>query len=264
MKLWISLSVVVAMSLAPSAARGEVRGCLGDIDGDGAIGLGDLAILLAAYDTCVGDPFYDPDADLDESSCVVLGDLALLLSLYGTTCPDQAARVELAGNSLDEYPFFEYVRAFNEDATVEVAIDPTRFPEVIGQTCDIYIVAARTEAEWSADPALVDVTPDGAQTETLGGATIQYNTFLVTGPYELDADAALGLGVGYDVVLDLNQDGLLDAGDYIDGLGDDAGLYAIHDVVRDGPLSVVEVIYSGGSWLGPDTYYPTHIDQMGQ
>ena len=172
-------------------------------------------------------------------------------------------KTQLAGNSLGDYPFFEYVRAFNEDATVEVAIDPTRFPEIVGLTCDIYVVQAKTGGEWLVDPSLTDVL-GGPLTATLGGTTIQDNTFTVAGPFDLDADAGIGLGVGYDVVLDCGQDGLLGDGDYIDGLSTEAGLYVVRDTTQPGPLAVTEIIYSGGSWLDQDTYYPTDIASMGE
>ncbi len=55
----------------------------GDLDGDGDVDLTDLAGLLAAYGTCIGDPDYNPAADIDESGCVDLTDLATLLSHYG-------------------------------------------------------------------------------------------------------------------------------------------------------------------------------------
>jgi len=55
----------------------------GDLDGDGDVDLTDLAALLAAYGTCIGDPDYNPAADIDESGCVDLTDLATLLSHYG-------------------------------------------------------------------------------------------------------------------------------------------------------------------------------------
>ncbi|MHC4092566.1 MAG: hypothetical protein ACYSVY_20220, partial [Planctomycetota bacterium] len=269
-------ALLVGLLMAPATARAD-RGCLGDLDGDGVVGLGDLAILLAAYDTCTGDPFYDPVADLDESGCVDLTDLALLLSVYDTTCPAEITATRLAGNALNVYPYFEYVKAFNEDATIEIAIDPTGFPDIVGQTGDLYIVESKTVAAWELDPNLVDVTGDGPQTETFGAGTVQANTFTVSGPYDLDSAVFVpatgdytGLGHGYDVVIDMNQNGALDDGDYIDGLGDEAGLYVIHDTTQLGPLDVTRSSpYSVGAIFGiPSSYtneilyYPTDIAIM--
>ena len=196
--------------------------------------------------------------------CLAVG-LALIMA-SGTAfadLPPADQRTELAGNSLSEYPFFEYVKAFNENATVEVAIDPTRFRDIDGQTGDIYVVHSKTLLLWALNPSLTDVA-GGPLTVNFGGSTIQENTYLASGPYDLSGDAGTGLGVGYDVVIDLDQDGLLSASDYIDGLGSEAGLYVVHDVTLPGPLAVTEIIYSGGSWLGQDTYYPTNIASMGK
>jgi hypothetical protein len=55
----------------------------GDVDGDGDVDLSDLALLLAAYGACEGDPNYNAAADLDGDGCIALTDLALLLSNYG-------------------------------------------------------------------------------------------------------------------------------------------------------------------------------------
>ena len=55
----------------------------GDLDGDGDVDLTDLAGMLTAYGTCVGDPDYNPVADIDGDGCVGLPDLAALLSHYG-------------------------------------------------------------------------------------------------------------------------------------------------------------------------------------
>ena len=54
--------------------------CLGDINGDGAIGGDDLGLLLAVFGTS------DPDADLDGNGNVGGGDLGLILSGWGL-CP---------------------------------------------------------------------------------------------------------------------------------------------------------------------------------
>ena len=58
--------------------------CEGDLDSDGAIGLQDLAILLAHFGQVGGaqpeDGDFDGDADVD------LQDLAHLLAVFGTTC----------------------------------------------------------------------------------------------------------------------------------------------------------------------------------
>lgn len=201
--------------------------------------------------------------------------LAALLALQAWSVQAEITETQLAGNSLVEYPFFEYVKAFNENATVEVAIDPTRFASIVGQTCDIYVINAKTAAQWAVDVSLTDITTGGMQTQTFNGATIQANTFQVTGPSELNANAGTGLGVEYDVVLDCDQDGLLSDGDFIDGRSDEAGFYAVHDTTDPGPEIVTEVQYSidstvgttfgiPGGHLAEDLYYPTNVGSMGQ
>lgn len=201
--------------------------------------------------------------------------LAAFFGLQPASAKAAITEAQLAGNSLTEYPFFEYVKAFNENSPTEVAIDPTRFPGIVGQTCDIYVLEAKSTAGWAVDPSLTDVTTGGAQTESFGGATIQNNTFQVTGAFELNADAGLGLGVGYDVVLDCDQDGQLSDGDFIDGLGNEAGFYAVHDTTVAGPLAVTEELYNldpgvGASFgipafkLAEDLYYPTDVGSMGR
>jgi len=58
-------------------------GLPGDIDGDGHVGLADLALLLSAFGSCDGDPAYNPPTDLDGDGCVSLSDLATLLANFG-------------------------------------------------------------------------------------------------------------------------------------------------------------------------------------
>jgi hypothetical protein len=59
--------------------------CLGDLDGDGDVDLGDLSILLAHYGMISGAEL--EDGDLDGDGDVDLADLSELLAVYGTTCP---------------------------------------------------------------------------------------------------------------------------------------------------------------------------------
>jgi hypothetical protein len=171
-------------------------------------------------------------------------------------------RAELAGNNISIYPYFEYVRAFNVDAAVRVGIDPFRFPGIVGETADIYVVEAKDAAQWSSDPGLTDVA-GGPLSVTFSGASIQENRWVVATANTLEADAGAGLGVGYDVVIDMNRNGLLDTPDYIDGLDSEAGFYMVHDTTQPGPYAVTEITYSGGSWLGQDTYYPSNIASLG-
>lgn len=179
-------------------------------------------------------------------------------------------KTELAGNSISDYPHFEYVKAINANDNVEIAIDPTRFPAIAGQTCDIYVVAAKTTSQWNADNTLTDVTPGGMQTETFSGTNIQSNTFQVAGPNQLSANAGLGLGVGYDVVLDCNQDGLLNGDDYIDGRNNESGFYRVHDTSAAGPEAVTELTYNinavvaasfgiPGGFEAQNLFFPTNV-----
>jgi hypothetical protein len=195
-------------------------------------------------------------------------------------CPDLGAltAIELAGNSLTAYPYFEYVRAFHQNAAIKLALDPTLHPSIVGRTADVYIVEKKTPAEWAADPTLIDVTAGGSMAVTFTGSTVQANTFQITGPGELSAavfqdhtGANTGLGHGYDMIVDMNRNGDLDDGDYIDGLSDEAGLYVCHDTTTAGPLAVTETLYTVGTIFGiPATvngqnlYYPSDIASMGK
>ncbi len=170
---------------------------------------------------------------------------------------------DLAGRKLDEYPYFECVRAVLAGHRIDVALDPTKHPEIAGLSCDLYVVAHRTPDEWLADPHLVDAR-GAPQSVVIGSADIQSSTFRVESEASLTADAGVGFGVPYDVVLDFDRNGGLGIGDFLDGSADEAGFYVVASPEAPGPLAVTEVIYSGGSFLGQDTYFPTDIGSMGQ
>jgi hypothetical protein len=170
--------------------------------------------------------------------------------------------VDLAGEPLGSAPFFQYVSAFNANEPVDVSVDPSRHPQVVGDTADVYVVASKTAVQWNNDAALVDLSNDGPNTITFGSALL--DNILQVDSGTLNADAGDGLGVGYDIVVDLDQNGQLDGHDLIDGYGDVSGMYAVHDVTRPGPYAVNETIYSGGTWLDQDLYYPSNIASLGQ
>ncbi len=252
-------SMVVAAAAAIFAASPAQAGCSVDVNGDEVVNVLDLLDVLTDWGPCPGCP-----TDVNGDDVVDVLDLLAVLSNWDKGCP------ELAGNALAEYPYFEYVLAFNEGEPVKVALDPGRFPDIAGQDCDIYIVEAKTAAEWTADPSLTDVT-GGAQTETFSAGTIQDNTFTISGSASLSGDAGIGLGVAYDVVCDFNQNGVFDSGDYIDGLDDEVhGMYVVHDTTQPGPLDVTELTYTCPNWDGTsgyddqNTFYPTDIASMGE
>ena len=174
--------------------------------------------------------------------------------------PEQA---ELAGNSLAIRPFFEKVRAVNLGSSVEVSIDPLAMPALAGQTADIYVVASQDVAGWTSSPSLVDVSSGGAETVNFTASGVQANTFTVdTGT--LAGPVGTDLGAGYDIVIDLDQDGQLSPGDVIDGYGDNPGVTIVRDTTQPGPYAVTEAIYTFGSWKLQDVYYPTNVASLGQ
>jgi hypothetical protein len=107
---------------------------------------------------------------------------------------------------------FTFQDTFLTDENVFVGVDPCIQPAYVGQTADVYIVADKTDAQWTVDKSLTDMTAGGVvETLTVGG--LCGNCWKV-----LAWPATLTEGK-YDVVLDFNRDGLYTPGvDLIDGL----------------------------------------------
>jgi hypothetical protein len=225
-----------------------------------ATGLSSTTLPMPTSAALIGSTFYLLGAILDPADPNGFdfssgADLTFVLS-----GPETA---ELAGNSLAIRPFFERVRAVNLGSSVEVAVDPLAMPALAGQTADIYVVAAQDIAGWTVSPGLVDVSSGGAETVTFTASGIAANTFTVdTGT--LAGPVGTDLGAGYDIVIDVNQDGQLSTGDVIDGYGSAPGVTIVRDTTLPGPYAVTEVIYSGGLWLDQDLYYPTNFMSLGQ
>ncbi len=190
---------------------------------------------------------------------------------------NNVVRPQLAGNALAGPPWFEHVAAINRQSPVALGVDP-RLAYVKGKTADVYVVAAKTAAQWDANPSLVDVRGAPQTVAFHAGATsIQQNTFVLDagtlpGPSEAPASGDARIGIGYDVVVDFGQDGQFDDGvDLIDGYGDEAGFYVVRNLTLGGiktnttrgPYAVSTLLYSGGSFLGQKTYYPSNIAALG-
>jgi hypothetical protein len=172
---------------------------------------------------------------------------------------------DLAGNATALFPHFQHVRAFNEGSQVRFAIDPGTNPGLIGKTVNLYVCNSKNIAGWTSSPGLVDVS-GGAETVLITNTNIQSNTFVVDNG-TLSGNAGIELGVPYDLIMDVNQDGILNAGDYIDGYSDTAaGFYVCADTTQPGPLLVVEQTYdlSGAAWDEQNTFYPITIGSMGK
>ncbi len=274
------LALMVGLLMLPVAAFSYQ---VGDLNCDGLVNAFDIDPFVLALANPAEYAAMYPDcdymlADINGDGLVNAFDIDPFVQLL-TGGGGEPIATQLAGNSLTQYPYFEYVKAFFQAGTVELAIDPTRFPEIVGQTADVYVVEAKTAGEWSVDKELIDARPGGPDTFAFGGATIQDNTFTIVTPSALSAavydpvtGANTGLGRGYDVIIDMNQNGELDGGDYIDGYSKEAGLYIVHDTTATGPLPVSMVgTYDVGTVFGiPSThkleriYYPSNIASMGE
>ncbi len=76
-----SIGTAGLLAIEPSPA------CLADIDGDGTVGLTDLAALMVAHGSVRGEESFSSGADLDRNGIIDLADLAALIAVYGEPCP---------------------------------------------------------------------------------------------------------------------------------------------------------------------------------
>lgn len=166
----------------------------------------------------------------------------------------------LAGLPLAAAPFFRSVRVVYQGQAIWAGLDTTDFPGLVGTSAKLYVVDDKSLAQWIANPVLMDVA-GGPKLVTFAAGGLASNQWLLDSG-ALSGDAGLVLGRGYDVVLDLDQDGQLDPLEPIDGsLG--AGFSVWLDPSLNGPLATSEATYSGGTFLGQVVYYPTSIASLG-
>ena len=166
------------------------------------------------------------------------------------------AFMNLAGEKLDTYPYFEFVKAVNKNKPLYIGIDTKRYPELVGETVDLYLIESiRETAKKTGSYMLTDVR--GEPTEyTFRKGGFRQNTIklaeadtLEGSSYQTRTNANTGLGHKYEIVIDRDRDGKYSKGDIIDGLAKrknlmDAGVYIVNDTTQEGPLSIKKVDYT--------------------
>ena len=174
--------------------------------------------------------------------------------------PTTFSRTDLAGTLLSASPYMTHVRTFNANDAIHVGLETSQQRYLVGKTTDVYFVAAKSEAEWTADPTLVDVSNDGVDSFRFSSADIIENMFVV----EPSGNAPAGneaFGRGFDIVIDVDRDGLLGPGDVLDGGDGVAGCYVAKDITTSGPHGVVETTYGAG-FSQQNLFYPADIATM--
>jgi hypothetical protein len=170
-------------------------------------------------------------------------------------------RCEMAGHLLASAPGFTFDRTFIEGAPMKFSIDPVEHPLIQGANGYLFIVPHKTVDVWLDDPTLVDAR-GVAQSVWFPGTDLASNAQdVMFGP--ISGDVGDSFGKGYDLVLDMNWNAVLDAGDYIDGWGDTPGMWVVEPPQLPGHHAVTEILISGGTFLGEDIYYPTDVANMG-
>ncbi|MFT5284977.1 MAG: hypothetical protein ACI8TQ_001138 [Planctomycetota bacterium] len=175
-------------------------------------------------------------------------------------------RLDMVGRSLPEYPGFTFSESFFEGTPVEFAIDPADHVRLDPGVYDVYVILRTTGEDFDLGAQLIDVR-GMPQSVVLSNGTLAGNAVtLDTGA--LSGDAGIGFGVGYDVVLDVDGNGQLSHGDFIDGRREIAGFYVVRDPASVGPLAVTETSYfvTGvkSGFEGENSFYPTNIASMGK
>ena len=255
----IGTAVALTLALAGAAKAGPNTTCRADLDGDGRLTVFDFLEFQNLF--AAGDL----RADFDGDGELTLFDFLEFQNEFDQGCPAEPVSLHMAGVPLDGYPHFEFTRAFNSGDTVSLAIDPDRFPGIVGDSGDIYIVASKTEGEWTSDPSLTDVR-GAPQAHTFDATSIENADVALTGSEALTSADGLNISTGYDLVVDFDGDGQLGEGDYIDGLGllpaDANGFSVFTDMTRMGPLTPTMIDTSSSRGV-LRLNYPTELASVG-
>ncbi|UYV11372.1 MAG: hypothetical protein NCW75_08650 [Phycisphaera sp.] len=236
---------VLAALLSVVGLTVTAQACPADLDGDGDLTIFDFLEFQNLFSS--GDPLADFDGDGD----LTIFDFLAFQNAFDAGCPADITGLDLAGRSLAAFPHIEIVDTFVFGQTAAVALDPTKHPGLMGVPVDVYVVPARTEAEWDADPMLVDARSTGEQSVTFPGGSLSANVFSLNATALLSpAETDPRVAAGYDIVIDADRDGMMSEGDLVDGLGDATGMWYAKDLTRLGPYDRADPLDYAVSWPG--------------
>jgi len=171
-----------------------------------------------------------------------------------------AVRHQLVGKRIDRFPYFQYVDTFNEGDLVQVALDPGVIPSLRQKQVDLYVTEHR--AFVVGDP-LVDVT-GSPRTVEVDLRYIKRSIFTLDEGTLSGTSGTTDIGIGYDLIVDVNRNGLFDSEDLADGNATRAGFYVVTDLVQPGPYPTTSQTHSGGGFNVQQIYYPENLDELGQ
>lgn len=191
--------------------------------------------------------------------------LVLFLSLCTLGINSQIHVRPMSGQVLNESPFFHFIDNFQSGESVNIAFDPADHESLIGQSLAIYIVRSKSPSEYELDVSLSDVRGN-PQNIMLTAGDIVDNIFELEFSKDLLDQDGYGLGVRYDIIVDVNGDQELSAGDVIDGWDDErAGFFKVHNTSNPGPLETTAQDHLDNTqWLDKRIFYPEDIAQLGQ
>jgi hypothetical protein len=161
--------------------------CPGDLNGDGAVSLADLAQLLAHYGV-TSEAAYE-DGDMDGDGDVDLSDLAALLAVYGTSCWTEGFDDYDVGSGMhgqDGWKGWDNDPAFDALVTDVQACAPPNSVDVAGDADLVREFAACTSGQWTFTawqyiPA--DFAADNQSPFDPGTYFLLLNTYDDGGPY---------------------------------------------------------------------------------
>ncbi|MHC4261169.1 MAG: poly(ethylene terephthalate) hydrolase family protein [Planctomycetota bacterium] len=220
-------------------------------------------LTLPAVPSLVGQTFYFAGATLDplDPNGIDFSN-GVALTIEDDTL--EPIELDLFGVERPGAPFFDWVTTTQESNPIRIAIDPADQPQLAGTSARVFLVADKSQADWDADPSLVDLSGNGSDLVAFTATDVQSNTFVIDFG-TVSGDVGASMGRGYDVVIDVDGDNELSTGDLVDGYVDGAGLYVSRDPSLPGPYSVVELTYSAPiSFGGQNLFYPANIADLDQ